>query len=181
MAGIPEPDVVAYGSLCLNGVPQTSADTAVVIWATVNVGGTDRVIGEYRMGDNDLAGNLYVLRIRRESGADGSAQGADAARAGQTVRVWVQVGNNTPLEAASFTLPEMGTIERRDLAVGSSLGIDDDSDNDLRDFAKFQRCFTAPGGSVSQECAAADLDGDNDVDPDDFRLLAESVPGPCSS
>jgi len=174
VAGIPEPDVILYGSVCVNGARQRSVQTDVVVEATVDVEGRPQVVGRYRMGDSPPAGDRYVLRIRRESGIDGSPQSADAARANQQVRVTIKNG-----PAASFTLDEPGAVRRLDLFVGD-VGLDGDGDADLKDFAFLQRCFTgsAPGAPVPA-CAAVDKDHDGDVDLIDYLGVAGALAGPC--
>ena len=42
---------------------------------------------------------------------------------------------------------------------------------DLRDVAAFQRCFSDAQGGLHSGCADRDIDGDLDVDLDDYRLL----------
>ncbi|MBU0640927.1 MAG: RHS repeat protein [Planctomycetes bacterium] len=63
---------------------------------------------------------------------------------------------------ASFTLP-----------LGDA---DCDCDLDMADFAGFQLCFDE--SPLSPECAIFDLDGDEDVDLDDFELWALALTGP---
>lgn len=183
LAGIPEPDVVLYGSVCVNGVPRFGADSDVVVTAFVDVSKGEKepvtqLIGRYGMGDSER--DIYVLRIRRESGVDGSEQSANAARAGQTVTVKVQLGSDTAIVATEFPLDDAGTVRRLLLAVGDPRGIDSDSDADLRDVALLQRCFTGSGtGGLGPECAAADREPDGDVDLDDSKALIDELAGPC--
>jgi len=179
IAGIPEPDVILYGSLCVNGVRQRAAQTDVVVEAVVEVGGNPQVVGRYRMGDNQRAGDSYLLRIQRESGVDGSEQSSDAARAGGQIHVTLQKGNAPPTEAASpFTIDEPGTVRRLDLFVGD-VGLDGDGDGDLKDFALLQRCFTGSGGGLGTGCSSADLEHDGDVDLDDYKIFRTRIAGPC--
>ncbi len=57
--------------------------------------------------------------------------------------------------------------------------IDIDGDVDLGDVAWFQGCYTGTNrGPVVCKCKRADLDEDDDVDLDDFRLLAVELTGP---
>ena len=179
MAGIPEPDVILYGSLCVNGVRQRAAQTDVVVEAAVEVEGSPRVVGRYRMGDSERAGDSYVLRIQRESGVDGSEQSSDTARVGGRIHVTLQKGNALPTEAALFTIDDPGTVRKLDLFLGD-VGLDGDGDGDLRDFALFQRCFTGSGpDALSPGCSAADKDHDGDVDLIDYQSVFGALAGPC--
>lgn len=179
-AGIPEPDVVLFGSMCVDGVPRSRSNTDVVLTANVEFGGQSHVVGRYQMGDSSAAGDIYVLRIKRESGVDGSAQSLDAARSEQQVNLRVQVGSEPIIDAGTFILDDAGTARRLDLDVGDARGIDGDRDADLMDFAMLQRCFTGSGSStVAMECTSADRDGDGDIDLDDSRVLVNETAGPC--
>jgi hypothetical protein len=178
-AGIPEPDVILYGSVCIDGIRQQGSHTDVTVTATVDIGGIQHVVGQYRMGDSERAGDLYVLRIRRQSGVDGSEQSTDAARAGGQVHVALQKGNASPMEAAQFTIDEPGTARRLNLFVGD-VGLDGDGDADLLDFSKLQRCFTGSSSGLSEGCASADVDNNGTVDLIDFQIFASRITGPCS-
>ncbi len=56
--------------------------------------------------------------------------------------------------------------------------VDGDGDVDLRDAAALFRCFTGPIESATGPCAAADLNADTHVGPDDWALLVGSLQGP---
>jgi len=62
--------------------------------------------------------------------------------------------------------------------VQSTGNCDGDGDQDLVDFASFQRCFAGLGPSVAGACACADLDGDGDVDLADFTEFGADLTGP---
>lgn len=163
-AGIPQPDVVLYGTLRLGGETVLASQADVTI--TARVDGVDQPVGHYRMGDNSAAGDQYVLRIKMESLADGSEQGNDAAVIGQTVDFFAQVGTDPEQSVGNLRLTRAGLIKSLNLpAIGGLTGdIDRDGDVDLADFLELQRCFGGPGVSVAQGCQPADLDGDGDVD-----------------
>ena len=65
-------------------------------------------VGTYAMGANPPAGDHYVLRVRMESGADGAPQSANAARAGQTVHVFVREGQGPEQHAADVVIDGSG-------------------------------------------------------------------------
>ncbi len=51
-----------------------------------------------------------------------------------------------------------------------------DCDADLADFAGFQHCFAGPDVTPTSECAAGDIDQDDDVDWDDFSVITLTGP-----
>jgi hypothetical protein len=61
---------------------------------------------------------------------------------------------------------------------------DGDTDLDVQDFAWMMGCFSGSSGrpayvSPSIECIVRfDIDGDGDVDPDDYRLFQDGLTGP---
>lgn len=59
-------------------------------------------------------------------------------------------------------------------------GIDGDGDNDqdLHDFANFQRCFSDSGGGLLWNCLVNDHDDDGDVDIDDWNYFWPRMTGP---
>jgi hypothetical protein len=48
---------------------------------------------------------------------------------------------------------------------------------DLVDFATFAACYYGPAQPAGAGCEEADLDGDNDVDLDDFATFANHYTG----
>jgi hypothetical protein len=48
---------------------------------------------------------------------------------------------------------------------------------DLADFGEFQICYTGTGALPEPGCERADLDGNGDVDPVDFVILAGCLSG----
>ncbi|MFH1109390.1 MAG: hypothetical protein V1790_09375 [Planctomycetota bacterium] len=56
---------------------------------------------------------------------------------------------------------------------------DGDSRVDAYDVAYFQNCYTgANGGPIPPHRTCVDLDGDGDVDQNDWRLFVQAVTGP---
>jgi hypothetical protein len=58
-----------------------------------------------------------------------------------------------------------------------------DCDGDFRvdtyDVAHFQNCYTgANGGPIPPHCTCVDLDGNGDVDQNDWRLFVQAITGP---
>jgi hypothetical protein len=67
----------------------------------------------------------------------------------------------------------------RIVKIGQSAGnCDGDGDQDLVDFASFQRCFQGTSAEVAGVCACADLDGDGDVDVVDLASFDGNLTGP---
>ena len=115
-AGLPEPDAVLYGTITLDGKAVTAADDLTVI---ARVDGVPNPVGTYHMGDNPSAGDQYVLRIRVESLADGSAQSNDAALIGQTAHIFVQAGRGAEKSATDFVIATRGITEQRNLVAST--------------------------------------------------------------
>lgn len=125
LCAIPEPDFILHGKVRLNGVQlQPTDDVRVLAKVTVPRGNppvpTEQVVGSYHLGDNVVAANNYVLRVRLENlAADGSTtQSLNAAVAGQTATLYVRRGiNGTDTAAGTVILSSPGTIEMRDLSI----------------------------------------------------------------
>ena len=56
--------------------------------------------------------------------------------------------------------------------------LDADGDVDIGDFCRFQACFAPDGDPMMPGCSAADFDGDEVVDLDDFAELQAVLTGP---
>ncbi len=163
-AGIMLPDVVLHGRVNVNCRTATAADDMTVL---ARIDGVSDPVGQYRMGGRASIGDRYALRIRLESGADGSAQSNNAARVGDTVHIFVKQGGGAEQAVADYAITEIGAVVRLNLSIASEAcpgDLDEDGDVDLVDHSSFQKCLTGPGGTASAECGAADFDNDNDVD-----------------
>ena len=82
----------------------------------------------------------------------------------------------SPTYAVVDTVPEL-IYERSWLYRGDS---DDDGDRDLVDYGAMQGCYSPEAGSVPEAdpCTQMDLDGDQDVDSDDFADFMADFGGP---
>lgn len=122
-ARIPEPDAILYGRLTIDGEPQDADSGASVI---VRVPGVTRPVGHYHMGDDDNAGDNYVLRISLDSLTDGTGRivfrDTDTS-IGQTVTVYVENAGRQ-MTAGTFLISGRGT------AVNMALNAVDGSDSD---------------------------------------------------
>lgn len=183
IAGIPEPDLVLYGTVTHGGGFVTDgASSGLEIVAKVD--GVASPVGTYQMGDNAGAtdcGNeigaqpdadCHVLKIHLESLADGSQRSDGYALVNDVVEFFIKDGP-TETPAGAFVVQESGLAQRVNIPfilVQADFDMDGDVDND--DFTTFQNCATGPmvplGGGVSQACLSSDFDSDNDVDQDDF-------------
>lgn len=176
--GITLPDAVFYGRILIDCQPVTAQDDVKVI-ATVD--GATEPVGTYKMGARAPLGDRYALRVRLESGADGSPRSNNAARVGDTLHIAIQQGDGTPQPLADAVVTEIGLVSHLNLKVAAEPcpgDADEDLDVDLFDFSVYQRCFTGLGGSVAAGCERADFDGDNDIDLDDWSGLRGAFIGP---
>jgi parallel beta-helix repeat protein len=82
-----------------------------------------------------------------------------------------------PHGGACGTAPivDMGPYE---FACESSGDFDSDADVDLRDFGRFQGCFGVADPLGCNPIATPDLDGDGQVDLDDYALFVTQLTGP---
>ena len=176
-AGVPVPDVLLYGSVLLDGTVLTKTSDVTVVARVV---GVTQPVGAYHMGDVYAAGDKYALRIRMESGADGSAQSANAARVGQTVQIYAKKGTD-PAETllTTFLLSQGGLVQRLNLPPTPTVkpDFDQDWDVDEDDFAAFEACATGPGVPRTSGCEGKDFDQDNDVDQRDFSVFQRCLSG----
>lgn len=116
-AGMPEPSAVLYGRVTVNGVDIHAPDDVTVL---ARVDGVPKAIGSYHMGDRPTAGDDYVLAMRLESLFDGSPQSDNAAVVGQTAHLVVKTPDGVEHDAGTYLLAGNGTVELRDLVVGST-------------------------------------------------------------
>jgi len=120
-AGIPEPDVILYGTVTIDGVLKGAGDDVSVV---ARVSGVPGPVGSYHMGDDPNTGDNYVLRIQIEDLNDGSSQSDNAALIGQTIDVYLSQGAGPEFLAGSLLLSSKGHIQN----IEYNITIDTDED-----------------------------------------------------
>ena len=176
LAGIPVPPVVLHGSVSLAGQHVLSTDDVTIL---ARVAGVSQPIGSYHMGDNQEAGNNYVLRLRLESLFDGQPQSGDAGMVGQRANLFVRVADGPERSAGQFDITESRAIVSMNLTVTTAFGhcADEDGDIDLNDHASFLACMTGAGGQVGLGCGCADYSGDGGADLADWAQFQLAFTG----
>jgi len=175
-AGIPEPPVVLFGQVILDGRQVRAADDVHVV-ARVNE--APQPVGQYDMGDNSAAGDDYVLMLRIESAFDGQPQSADAANVGQTADLFLRVADGPERPAGQYQIAAGGVITNHDLNVTTAFGqcADEVEGVGLADAAKFAECMSGVNGSVALDCGCADANADGDSDLEDWASLQNNFNG----
>lgn len=176
-AGIPEPDMTLFGEVIVAGRPMGARNNVSII-ARVS-GDPDSLVGACRIGDSPVAGDYYVLRIRLESLADGSAQSSNAALVGQTVNIFVRISDHLEFFAGSVTITESGIAQYLNLYNGSMVFPDADVNTDgvvnFKDLARIAQCWDRRDcGTINDWCNAADIDHSTAVDFIDILTVANS-------
>lgn len=187
--GIPEPDVILYGHVCVSGSPASAEDDVTLI-AKATVGGQIREVGRYKMGDNPAAtdcngsDDCYVLKIRLETVPNGEAPSRHAVvldRANPTtVQIFLRQGQGPEQPATDVQIATAGTIQRLDLydAVATA-DFNNDGRKDLADYLIFRASFLGPAVASASRCDPVDLNGDGYVDLRDLRILQAAFTGPA--
>ncbi len=185
---VPEPDVVLYGGILLNGnpIPPSPPNTIVVIavlqggmpqepldrLATYTVGNNpNAIVDADNDGQVDDAG--YVLRIPMEFG--GGPLSGNAVILGDTVEIYVEDPPDTFQVMGSMLVTGRGMVTEADLPItkGSCPGdIDADGAVGINDFLALLGAWGPNPGHP------ADLDGDDIVGITDFLALLAAW-GPC--
>lgn len=147
-AAIPEPDLIYFGTVHVNGNLQTAADDTVV---------------ELRRGGNPIASaalqnlgapeHLYVLRVSVDSMAGGGPSQGIATLGESLGLALVSASQSVDLEVARVSLGSRGRVTRQDLTTDTAGDFDGDGVPDFLD-----NCFLPNGG---QE----DADGNGIGDP----------------
>ncbi len=133
VAGIPEPDLVFYGTVSIDGVIQTSGGTTAI---EVRQGGSVLSIPILATSPDPL----YVARIPIESTQGGSAAGClgFCLTLGGNASIWVTSPSlpGGELEVGLIELASRGRIVRQDISASSIAGnsdVDGDGVPDFRD------------------------------------------------
>jgi hypothetical protein len=176
-AGIPEPDMTLFGEVTVGGKAIGAHDNVSII-ARVN-GDPNSLVGAYRMGDNPMAGDYYILRIRLESLADGSSQSANAALIGQTVNIFAKTSYYVEVPAGSVTVYESGVAQHLDLHNGSVVYLKTDLNTDgivnFVDFARVTQFWDRKDcGTANDWCDGADIGHSTAVDFSDVVEVADA-------
>lgn len=174
IAAIPLPDSILYGTVRINGVPQTASSDVTVIARVDRGGGQMQEVARYHMGDETQAGDLYVLRIRLESLEDGTSQGDHKALVGQTAQVLVQQGTGTPQLVTTYLLAAQGAIAQMDLPPMVSGDIDGDSDVDTADLMLFVRVLLEIDADPTRR-QRSDLNASGAPDAEDIQPFVNAI------
>jgi len=133
-AQIPEPDAILYGIVRIDGIPRAAGDDVSVI---ARAAGVEEAVCAYHLGDDENAGDSYVLRIRLESLTDGTGkivfQDTDIL-IDQSVAIYV-ASEGLEVLAGTFTIGGRGIAQRFDLDVLTSPDSDGDGVVDQREIA----------------------------------------------
>lgn len=108
---IPEPDNLVFGTVTLDGIALTANDSAVSI--VIRQG--DVTIARYSLGDNEAAGNRYLLAVPTDSIL---ARNPSANRAEDSLMVSYQSGA-VFYDVVEFEIPERGEATELNLSISS--------------------------------------------------------------
>jgi len=186
-AGIPEPDCILHGQVCIAGIPASSEDDVTII-AKATVQSQVREVGRYKMGDNDAATDChgdvdcYVLRIRLESVPAGETPSGTAVLLNRsnpaTVQVFLKQGDGPEVQVTELRVGDSGIIRRLDLRdAPATSDFNGDGHKDLADYKVFRASLLGPDVALSGACNPTDLNGDGHVDLRDSALLQSAFTG----
>jgi hypothetical protein len=157
-AGLPEPGVRLYGTIALDGVAVTAADTGIRIEARRTADGPP--IASYAMGSLTNAGNFYSIKVDAESALP--LTDTNRVVIGGTLHLVVLEG---AVERDRLTLVVAARGQRQRLDFGSP-----DTDGDgLSDAFELAHFGTSTAGSAL-------LDSDNDGRPNLREFLQGTNP-----
>jgi len=187
LAGIPEPDYILHGQMCIAGTPASANDDVTII-AKAIVTSQLREVGRYKMGDNESASDCngdtdcYVLRVRLETVPSGETPSGTAVvldRANPALVLVYLIQGDAPQQLiTTFRVADSGTIQRLDLRdVPATADLNGDGRKDLSDYQMFRTALQGPDLAPPGACNSADLNGDGHVDMRDFSLMQASFTG----
>lgn len=183
LAGIPEPDLVVYGTVTINGQPVTSADPVTI---RARLGGD--LLDEYAMGFTPAAGDSYVLRIPLENLADGAAPSGGKVvfdpgnPVPPVVDIYVQDDTGPEVLADQVAITDRGLIVNLNLEIGISLGdMNCDTYINEADIPLFVEALLDPDAYdlAHPDCdsSQADMDGSGTPDGKDAQGFVEALMG----
>jgi hypothetical protein len=186
-AGIPEPDVILYGQVCIDGQSASSEDDVVIV-AKAFVDAQLVQVGRYKMGDHPAAtdcngdADCYVLHVRIESVPSGESATGRAAilnRANPTtVYLFLVQDGGAELFLTGFDVTDSGMIRRLDLSnVPGSPDLNGDGHTDLVDYQMLHAMLLGPVVLTPIVCNPADLNRDGHIDLGDFAILQNEFTG----
>ncbi len=107
-AKIPEPSNIYWGTVKIGDTDITAGNAYVLVSVAIE----GNTIASYRMGDNKVIGDRYLLKIPMDAEGD---RVANMARSGDTAIIYV-----SGIEFNSITVGERGTVSELNLAVVSN-------------------------------------------------------------
>lgn len=175
-AGIPEPDMIFYGTVEIGGVAVTALESHAII---ARISGTSTDVGIYNMGDNPNAGNNYVLRVKLEDISDLSQQSENTAIIGQSIEIFIRQPGGQELLAETVTITDRGQIQELNLSANGEINYGTDINGsgrtDLVDFAIFAgQWLQLVCDGTNNNCQGADFDGINGVDFADLTFFMQN-------
>jgi hypothetical protein len=182
-AGIPEPDMTLFGQVWVGGELQDAQDNVRIIARVED--DPNSLVGAYHMGDNPLAGDYYILRIRLESLADNNPQSNNKALIGQTVDISVRQATYPEVQATSVTVTGAGAVQYTNLYVDaldfSALDLYTDGIINFKDYAEVANNWKRTDCSAGNNwCDGCDIDESTSVDYSDLDYWVAAWLAPAS-
>lgn len=179
--GIPEPDAIVFGQVCLDGGSATDQDDVTII-ARADVGGQLREVGRYKMGESpgasDCEGDAdcYVLRIRLESVPPGTTASGNAVVISPgdppPVQLYIVQGQKPEIPAAEVEISGRAMIRALHLrSAAPTADLNGDGQRNLVDHQVFLASLQGPAVKTVPACNPADLNSDGHVDMRDVALM----------
>jgi len=119
---------------------------------------------------SDNGGSSWTEIVLTDSAFDA----ADDGFGGQFIGDYLGIGIGGRRTYPAYLTTDRGTADVFVHAIVDVVpgDINEDGAVDLGDYTDFDGCLTGPGGGIPPDCEGADLDGDLDVDVDDFAEFA---------